>query len=119
MGMAGQGGAACPNDEPVMTKRILLIVSGGIAAYKSLELVRLLRRRGIAVRAVLTESAQQLVTPLSLGVLSADRVYGDKIGRASCRERVGQYEYILGVGVQLQKNMISHKHIRNKTSKKK
>ncbi len=58
-----------------MTQRILLIISGGIAAYKSLELVRLLRRRGIAVRAVLTESAQQFVTPLSLGVLTEDHVF--------------------------------------------
>ncbi|MCP1471508.1 phosphopantothenoylcysteine decarboxylase/phosphopantothenate--cysteine ligase [Sphingobium sp. OAS761] len=58
-----------------MTQRILLIISGGIAAYKSLELVRLLRKRGIAVRAVLTESAKQFVTPLSLGVLTEDQVF--------------------------------------------
>ena len=48
-----------------MTSRILLIISGGIAAYKSLELVRLLRKRGMTVRAVLTQSAQEFVTPLS------------------------------------------------------
>lgn len=59
-----------------MTRRVLLIVSGGIAAYKALELVRLLKRRGIAVRAVMTESAEQFVTPLSLGVLTEDHVYG-------------------------------------------
>lgn len=59
-----------------MTRRVLLIVSGGIAAYKALELVRLLKRRGIAVRAVMTESAKQFVTPLSLGVLTEDHVYG-------------------------------------------
>jgi phosphopantothenoylcysteine decarboxylase / phosphopantothenate---cysteine ligase len=59
------------------SKRILLIVSGGIAAYKSLELVRLLRRQGIAVRALLTESAKEFVTPLSLGVMTEDDVYGD------------------------------------------
>ncbi|MBB3982047.1 phosphopantothenoylcysteine decarboxylase/phosphopantothenate--cysteine ligase [Sphingobium fontiphilum] len=58
-----------------MTQRILLIISGGIAAYKSLELVRLLRKRGMAVRAVLTESAAQFVTPLSLGVLTEDNVF--------------------------------------------
>lgn len=58
-----------------MTQRVLLIISGGIAAYKSLELVRLLRKRGIAVRAVLTGSAQQFVTPLSLGVLTEDHVF--------------------------------------------
>ena len=60
-----------------MTPRILLIISGGIAAYKSLELVRLLRKRGIEVRAVLTESAQQFVTPLSLGVLTENTVHTD------------------------------------------
>ncbi|AUW59806.1 bifunctional phosphopantothenoylcysteine decarboxylase/phosphopantothenate--cysteine ligase CoaBC [Sphingobium sp. SCG-1] len=58
-------------------KRILLIVSGGIAAYKSLELVRLLRREDVAVRAVMTESAKEFVTPLSLGVLTEDHVYGN------------------------------------------
>ncbi|BBD01981.1 MULTISPECIES: bifunctional phosphopantothenoylcysteine decarboxylase/phosphopantothenate--cysteine ligase CoaBC [Sphingobium] len=58
-----------------MTQRVLLIVSGGIAAYKSLELVRLLRKRGVAVRAVLTQSAQQFVTPLTLGVLTEDHVF--------------------------------------------
>lgn len=56
-------------------RRILLIVAGGIAAYKSLELVRLLKKRGIAVRAVLTDSATHFVTPLSLGVLTEDHVY--------------------------------------------
>ena len=60
-----------------MGKRILLIISGGIAAYKALELVRLLRKDGIAVRAVLTEAAQQFVTPLSLGTLTEDNVYTD------------------------------------------
>lgn len=60
-----------------MGKRILLIISGGIAAYKALELVRLLRKDGIAVRAVLTEAARQFVTPLSLGTLTEDNVYTD------------------------------------------
>ena len=69
-----------------MTRRVLLIVSGGIAAYKALELVRLLRRRGIAVRAVLTESARQFVTPLSLGVLTEDHVYGDMFDLKEERE---------------------------------
>jgi len=56
-------------------KRVLLIVSGGIAAYKSLELVRLLRRRGIGVAAVLTEGGAQFVTPLSLQALTEEKVY--------------------------------------------
>lgn len=55
--------------------RVLLIVSGGIAAYKALELVRLLRRDGIAVTAVLTEGGAQFVTPLSLQALTEDKVY--------------------------------------------
>ena len=60
-------------------KRILLIVSGGIAAYKALELVRLLNREGAKVRAVMTESAKSFVTPLSLSVLTGERVFGDML----------------------------------------
>jgi phosphopantothenoylcysteine decarboxylase/phosphopantothenate--cysteine ligase len=60
-----------------VTKRILLIVSGGIAAFKSLELIRRLRERGFAVRCVLTKSGAKFVTPLSLSALSEDKVYGD------------------------------------------
>jgi phosphopantothenoylcysteine decarboxylase / phosphopantothenate---cysteine ligase len=70
----------------VTQKRILLIVSGGIAAYKSLELVRLLKRQGIAVRAVMTESAKEFVTPLSLGVMTEDTVYGDMFDLKEERE---------------------------------
>ncbi len=58
-------------------KRVLLIVAGGIAAYKSLELVRRLRERGVAVRAVLTRGGSQFVTPLSLQALTEDKVYTD------------------------------------------
>ena len=58
-------------------KRILLIVGGGIAAYKSLELVRELARRGIATRAILTRAGEQFVTPLSLAALTKDKVYTD------------------------------------------
>jgi phosphopantothenoylcysteine decarboxylase/phosphopantothenate--cysteine ligase len=56
-------------------KRVLLIVSGGIAAYKCPELVRRLRERGFAVRCVMTEAAKQFVTPLALGAVSEDKVY--------------------------------------------
>ena len=52
-----------------------MIVSGGIAAYKALELVRLLRRDGIAVSSVLTEGGAQFVTPLSLQALTEEKVY--------------------------------------------
>jgi phosphopantothenoylcysteine decarboxylase/phosphopantothenate--cysteine ligase len=58
-------------------KRILLIVAGGIAAFKSLELIRRLRERGASVRCVLTEAGAKFVTPLSLQALSEDKVYGD------------------------------------------
>lgn len=56
-------------------KRILLIVSGGIAAYKSLELIRRLRERQVAVSVVLTAAGEQFVTPLSLSALSEEKVY--------------------------------------------
>jgi phosphopantothenoylcysteine decarboxylase/phosphopantothenate--cysteine ligase len=60
-----------------LTKRVLLIIGGGIAAYKCLELIRRLADRGIAVRAVLTRAAQEFVTPLSVGALTNDRVFTD------------------------------------------
>ena len=56
-------------------KRILLIVGGGIAAYKALELVRLMRRAGAAVTPVLTPAGAQFVTPLSLSALAGEKVY--------------------------------------------
>lgn len=58
-------------------RRVLLIVGGGIAAYKCLELVRLLRGQGIAVRPVLTQAGAQFVTPLSLAALCEDKVHTD------------------------------------------
>ena len=57
-------------------KRVLLIVSGGIAAFKALELIRLLRKAGIIVTCVMTENAEQFVTPLSLQALSENKVFG-------------------------------------------
>jgi phosphopantothenoylcysteine decarboxylase/phosphopantothenate--cysteine ligase len=61
----------------LQNRRILLIISGGIAAYKSLELIRRLRERGAAVRCIMTAAAQHFVTPLSLASLSEDKVYTD------------------------------------------
>ncbi len=58
-------------------KRILLIIGGGIAAYKACELVRLLRKRGYRVRCVLTAGASHFVTPMTLAALSEDKVYTD------------------------------------------
>ena len=54
--------------------KILLIVSGGIAAYKSLELVRLLKSNGFQIFPVMTASANNFVTPLSLSVLAGEKV---------------------------------------------
>ncbi|HML30597.1 MAG TPA: bifunctional phosphopantothenoylcysteine decarboxylase/phosphopantothenate--cysteine ligase CoaBC [Hyphomicrobium sp.] len=58
-------------------KRILLIIGGGIAAYKCLELIRRLKERGHGVRAVMTKAAHQFVTPLSVGALTNERVLTD------------------------------------------
>ena len=58
-------------------KKILLIVSGGIAAYRSLDLIREIKRRGDDVTCVLTKSATQFVQPLSFGALSQNKVYTD------------------------------------------
>ncbi len=63
--------------EPVLDKRILLIIGGGIAAYKSLFLIRLLAKRGIASRVIITRGGREFVTPLSAGALSGDKVYSD------------------------------------------
>lgn len=56
-------------------KRILLIIGGGIAAYKSLELIRLLRKAGAAVTPVLTRAGAEFVTPLSVSALAGEKVY--------------------------------------------
>ena len=58
-------------------KRILLIIGGGIAAFKSLELIRLIRKSGGSVTPVLTRAAQEFVTPLSVSALAAEKVYTD------------------------------------------
>ncbi|NYZ12952.1 bifunctional phosphopantothenoylcysteine decarboxylase/phosphopantothenate--cysteine ligase CoaBC [Azospirillum sp. RWY-5-1] len=58
-------------------KRVLLVIAGGIAAYKSLELIRRLRERGCAVRAILTAAGARFVTPLSVQALTEDTVYQD------------------------------------------
>ncbi len=62
---------------PLMGKRILLVVAGGIAAFKTPDLVRRLRERGASVRVVLTDGGAQFVTPLTLQAVSEDKVYRD------------------------------------------
>ncbi len=58
-------------------KRVLIVIAGGIAAYKVLEVIRRLREHGIAARCVLTAAGAAFVTPLSLAALSEDKVYQD------------------------------------------
>ncbi len=58
--------------ERAAAKRVLLIIGGGIAAYKSLDLIRRLRERGVAVRAIMTPAAQRFITPLSVGAIAGE-----------------------------------------------
>src|SRR5262245_9836628 len=68
---------ASQNERITGEARVTLIIGGGIAAYKSLDLIRRLKERHIHVRCVLTKAAQQFVTPLSASALSGARVYTD------------------------------------------
>jgi phosphopantothenoylcysteine decarboxylase/phosphopantothenate--cysteine ligase len=66
------------SDFPILDgKRILLVIAGGIAAYKSLDLIRRLREQGCAVRVVLTRAGAEFVTPLTIAALSENKVYQD------------------------------------------
>ena len=58
-------------------KKVLLIICGGIAAYKSLELIRLFKKNGIEVKTIMTNSAKKFITPLSVAALSQEKVYTD------------------------------------------
>src|SRR3954470_4388361 len=59
------------------TRRVVLIIGGGIAAYKSLDLIRRLKERGLDVRCILTRAAREFITPLSASALSAERAFTD------------------------------------------
>ena len=61
----------------LLDKKILLVICGGISAYKSLEVIRLLKKKGAKVKAILTKSAKEFVTPLSVASLSQEKVYVD------------------------------------------
>jgi phosphopantothenoylcysteine decarboxylase/phosphopantothenate--cysteine ligase len=65
------------------TKRILLVIGGGIAAYKSLELIRRLKERGSKVRVVMTRAAQEFITPLAVGAIAGERAFTDLFDPAS------------------------------------
>ena len=64
-------------------RKILIIIGGGIAAYKSLDLIRLLRKENVEVRAILTKSGKQFVTSLSLTTLTKNKVYEDLFDKSS------------------------------------
>jgi phosphopantothenoylcysteine decarboxylase/phosphopantothenate--cysteine ligase len=88
-GTADAPAAARPAGKPsqpapeVAARQVLLIIAGGIAAYKSLDLIRRLRERGIAVRVVMTRAAQEFVTPLSVGAVTGERAFTDLFDPAS------------------------------------
>jgi len=66
-----------PQARPAHARRVLLIIGGGIAAYKSLDLIRRLKERGLAVRCILTKAAEHFVTPLAAGAITGERVFTD------------------------------------------
>ena len=61
----------------IENKKILLVICGGISAYKSLEIIRLLKKNGATVKTILTKSAKEFVTPLSVASLSQEKVYDE------------------------------------------
>src|SRR5262249_41915035 len=72
-GVAADAPARAEESVRADTKRVLLIVGGGIAAYKALDLIRRLKERSLAVRCILTKAAQEFITPLSAGAASGGR----------------------------------------------
>lgn len=80
-GSIQQAGSQLADDFDLTGKKILLIVGGGIAAYKCLDLIRRLRERGASVRPVMTKAAQEFVTPLSVSAIANDKVFSDLFDR--------------------------------------
>ena len=64
-------------EQRTRAQQVLLIIGGGIAAYKSLDLIRRMKERGLSVRCILTKAAEQFVTPLSAGAIVGERVFTD------------------------------------------
>src|SRR5262245_2085050 len=76
--LAADASAPLAGNPPIgCTRRILLIICGGIAAYKALDLIRRLKEHSLAVRCILTKAAQEFITPLSAGALSGERAFTD------------------------------------------
>ena len=61
----------------LIDKKILYIICGGISAYKSLETIRLFKKKGAQIKTILTKSAKEFITPLSVSSLSQGKVYSD------------------------------------------
>lgn len=80
-GMAEVSPSGKPSDDVLSGKRVLLIIGGGIAAYKCLDLIRRLRERGASVRTIMTEAAQSFITPMSVSAISAERTFTDLFDR--------------------------------------
>jgi phosphopantothenoylcysteine decarboxylase/phosphopantothenate--cysteine ligase len=76
-------GPVAPSASPLAGKRILLVIGGGIAAYKSLDLIRRLRERRAGVTCILTEGAQKFVTALAAGAIAGTQVFADLFDRAA------------------------------------
>src|SRR5262249_37357053 len=74
---------AVANTHARRTQRILLIIGGGIAAYKAPDLIRRLREHSLAVRCILTKAAQEFITPLAAGALSGERAFTDLFDQES------------------------------------
>jgi phosphopantothenoylcysteine decarboxylase/phosphopantothenate--cysteine ligase len=78
------GGGRAPSDHAMAgASRVLLVIGGGIAAYKSLDLIRRLKERALTVRCILTAAAQEFITPLSAGALSGERAFTDLFDAAA------------------------------------
>src|SRR6266480_101658 len=80
---AEEAAPAARGEERPHGPRILLIIGGGIAAYKSLDLIRRLRERGAAVRVIMTKAAQEFVTPLSVGAIAGEKPFTDLFDQAT------------------------------------
>lgn len=74
---AAPAASPSPAEAPAAPKCVLLIIGGGIAAYKSLDLIRRLKERGLKVRCILTKAAEEFITPLSAGAVTGERVFTD------------------------------------------
>ena len=70
-----------PDSNELKGKKVLLIIAGGIAAYKCLDLIRRLRERGAVIRTVMTMAATHFVTPLAVEAIAADKVFSDLFDR--------------------------------------